>query len=84
MLPTPYRVWRGQRRGEELREGPGEMPTISSLLSLLSYLAQQLCTGRQGTGMGAGEGVRGNGEKGGYSLMAPVYVGCVRSLGTFL
>lgn len=31
------------------------------------------------------EGVGGgNGEKGGYSLMAPVYVGCVRSLGTFL
>lgn len=25
-----------------------------------------------------------NGKKDGYSLMAPVYVGCVRSLGTFL
>lgn len=67
-----------------LQEGPGEMPSISSLLSLLSSLAQQLCTGIEGTGMGAGERVRGNSEKGGYSLMAPVYVGCVRSLGTFL
>ena len=33
---------------------------------------------------GGWEGVGGIGKRGGYSLMAPVYVGCVRSLGTFL
>lgn len=56
----------------------------SLLLALLSCPAQQLFTGMEGPGVGAGEGVRGNGDKGGYSLMAPVYVGWVRSLGTFL
>ena len=43
-------------------------------------LAQRFCRGWMGTGMEGGVRARG----GGYSLMAPVYVGCVRSLGTFL
>lgn len=40
--------------------------------ALLPCPAQRLFTGMEGTGVGAGGGARGDGEKGGYSLMAPV------------
>lgn len=80
----PVHTGYGEDRDEARNwtKGLGRCPPLR--LALRSCPARQLFTGMEGTGAGAGEGVRGNGEEGGYSLMAPVYVGWVRSLGTFL